>query len=166
MICIRTQDDEGTGELGKNIADQLVPPATLLLIGELGAGKTVLARGIFAGLGVDPSLVRSPTFSLVHEYPSPGGTVFHIDLYRLDKPSDFASLPFEEILSQHTVAVVEWADKLPFFVGGSFRIEMQAGEDSHRFWIDPGIPGISEFASALAARESKAGKGQSRLSLF
>ena len=96
----------------------------------------------------------------------PAAPFFTSTCTALDKPSDFASLPFEEILSQHTIAVVEWADKLPFFVAGSFRIEMQAGEDSHRFWIDPGIPGISEFASALAARESKAGKGQSRLSLI
>ena len=114
MIRFRTSHEEETKQLGAGIGALLTAPTTVLLVGQLGSGKTVLARGIFQGLGVDPSLVRSPTFSLVNEYPSPRGPVFHVDLYRLDRTSDFESIPLEEIL-----AVVEWADKLPFPVANS-----------------------------------------------
>ena len=150
MISLQTQNEQETEALGQAIATRLVPPTTLLLVGELGSGKTVLAGGIFAGLGADPSLVRSPTFSLINEYPANCGTVFHIDLYRLDQPSDFASLPLEEILSQDTIAVVEWAEKLSCSVANSFRIEIKAGEGSHRFWIDPQIPGVREATTSFS----------------
>ena len=131
--------------MGADIGALLTPPAAVLLVGKLGSGKTVLARGIFQGLKVDPSLVRSPSFSLVNEYPSPRGPVFHVDLYRLDRASDFESIPLEEILTEKTIAVVEWADKLPFPVANSIRIEVAAEDCSHSFQIDPEIPGLHEI---------------------
>ncbi len=145
MIRFSTSDEKETEQLGAGIGALLTPPAAVLLVGDLGSGKTVLARGIFQGLQVDPSLVRSPSFSLVNEYPSPWGPVFHIDLYRLDKTSDFESIPLEEILTARTIAVVEWADKLPFPVANSIRIEAAAGDSSHSFQIDPEIPGLVEL---------------------
>ncbi len=141
----RTSHEEETKQLGSAIGALLVPPSAVLLIGELGSGKTVLARGIFQGLGVDPYLVRSPSFSLVNEYPSARGPVFHIDLYRLDKASDFESIPLTEILTQTTITVVEWADKLPFAVAHSIRIEITAADSSRSFLIDPKIPGLHEI---------------------
>lgn len=144
MIRFSTSDEKETEQLGAGIGALLTPPAAVLLVGDLGSGKTVLARGIFQGLQVDPSLVRSPSFSLVNEYPSPWGPVFHIDLYRLDKASDFESIPLAEILTARTIAVVEWADKLPFPVANSIRIEATAGDSSHSFQIDPEIPGLVE----------------------
>ena len=149
MITLQTHTEQETEMLGQAIATCLVPPANLLLVGELGSGKTVLARGIFAGLGADPSLVRSPTFSLINEYSANCGTVFHIDLYRLDEPSDFVSLPLEDVLSEDSIAVVEWANKLPCSVATSFHIQIKAGEGSHRFSIDPRIPGIKESTASF-----------------
>ena len=147
MIRFRTSHEEETKQLGADIGALLTPPAAVLLVGQLGSGKTVLARGIFQGLGVDPSLVRSPTFSLVNEYPSPRGPVFHVDLYRLDRASDFESIPLEEILTETTIAVVEWADKLPFPIANSIRIEVTADDSSHSFQIDPEIPGLHQIKS-------------------
>ncbi len=153
MIRFRTTHEEETKRLGSEIGALLVPPSAVLLIGELGSGKTVLARGIFQGLGVDPSLVRSPSFSLVNEYPSTRGPVFHIDLYRLDKASDFESIPLEDILTETTITVVEWADKLSFAVAHSIQIEVTAEDCSRSFQIDPEIPGLHEITLARIMQE-------------
>ena len=74
-------------------------------------GKTVFARGLAAGLGVDPTEVRSPSFTLVNPYRG-RVPVYHIDLYRIDKPADLDELGLEEILGGDGVAVVEWAERL------------------------------------------------------
>lgn len=82
-----THSDEETVEFGRRIAATLPQRAVVLLIGNLGAGKTTLAKGIISGLGAaDPDEVSSPTFTLIHEYGSAasGARVYHIDLYRLD----------------------------------------------------------------------------------
>jgi tRNA threonylcarbamoyladenosine biosynthesis protein TsaE len=82
----------------------------VLLIGNLGAGKTTLAKGIVSGLGAAvPEDVSSPTFTLIHEY----GRVYHIDLYRLDTPSQVATLGLEEILDRDAVVLIEWGERCP-----------------------------------------------------
>jgi tRNA threonylcarbamoyladenosine biosynthesis protein TsaE len=79
-----THSEEETIELGRRIARELPRRAVVLLIGNLGAGKTTLAKGIVSGLGAaNPEDVTSPTFTLIHEYGE--GRVYHIDLYRLDR---------------------------------------------------------------------------------
>ncbi len=81
MSVFETHSEEETIELGRTIAARLPRRAVVLLIGNLGAGKTTLAKGIVSGLGAaEPEDVSSPTFTLIHEY---GGRVYHIDLYRL-----------------------------------------------------------------------------------
>ncbi len=78
-----THSEEETIELGRRLAREFPKKAAVLLIGNLGAGKTTLAKGIVDGLGAaDPEEVSSPTFTLIHEYAN--GRVYHIDLYRLD----------------------------------------------------------------------------------
>jgi len=149
VIRFCTCDEAETKQLGAEIGALLVPPSAVLLTGELGSGKTVLARGIFQGLGVAPSLVRSPTFSLVNEYPSDRGPVFHIDLYRLAKASDFTTIPLEEILAETTITVVEWADKLPFGVTHALQIEIIAEGSSRSFRISPEIRGLREITWAV-----------------
>jgi tRNA threonylcarbamoyladenosine biosynthesis protein TsaE len=80
-------------------------------LGNLGSGKTVLARGLSAALGVPPEEVRSPTFTLVNPYRG-RCPVYHVDLYRIDKPSELDELGLEEILGGDGVAIVEWAERL------------------------------------------------------
>src|SRR5579863_3220796 len=96
-----THSEEETIELGRRIARALPRRAVVLLIGNLGTGKTTLAKGIVSGLGAaPPEEVASPTFTLVHEY---GGRVYHVDLYRLDKPEEVATLGLEEIFERDAV---------------------------------------------------------------
>src|SRR5579871_2506439 len=112
--CVRSQtfethSEEETIALGEIIAQQLPSKAVVLLIGNLGAGKTTLAKGIVKGLGAaDPAEVSSPTFTLIHEY-SPG--VYHIDLYRLETPAEAATLGLDEIFDRDVVVLIEWGEK-------------------------------------------------------
>lgn len=85
-------------------------PLVVAVTGELGAGKTTLVQAICTGYGVAAD-VTSPTFALVHEYPSPRGPVWHLDLYRLSSPNDLTNIGWDEIVSAHALVLVEWADR-------------------------------------------------------
>ena len=103
MSVIETHSEEETIEAGRRIAAALPRRAVVLLIGNLGAGKTTLAKGIISGLGAaEPDEVSSPTFTLMHEYQNPvtGHRVYHIDLYRLERPEEVATLGLDEIFDQ------------------------------------------------------------------
>lgn len=119
----RSADPAATRRLGAALAAALAPDGTLLLSGDLGAGKTVLAQGIAAGLGIDPAEVQSPTYTLVREHDGPGGRLIHLDLYRLT-PEEVLGLGADEILAGAGVKVVEWAERLPFAVPGALWLEV------------------------------------------
>jgi len=101
-----------TLELGKKLG-QLLPQSTLVLLqGDLGAGKTVFARGVARGLGVDPEIpITSPTFTLMNHY-SARHDLYHFDLYRLSDPDELIELGFDEYAFGSGVALVEWPEKL------------------------------------------------------
>jgi len=104
-----TNSEEETVALGERLAAELPARAVVLLIGNLGAGKTTLAKGIVKGLGAArPEDVSSPTFTLIHEY---GPSVYHIDLYRLDTPEQVATLGLEEIFDRRAVVLIEWGER-------------------------------------------------------
>jgi len=108
---LHTQSEEETIALGEKLAAELPPKAVVLLIGNLGAGKTTLAKGIVMGLGAaQPDQVSSPTFTLIHEY-SP--SVYHIDLYRLDREDQVATLGLDEIFDRTAVVLIEWGERFP-----------------------------------------------------
>jgi len=94
--------------LGKRLAALLVPGDILTLSGVMGAGKTVLVSGIAEGLGM-ASGVSSPTFALVHEYPT-HPKLYHFDGYRLESPRAFADAGLEEYFDKGGVCVLEWPD--------------------------------------------------------
>jgi tRNA threonylcarbamoyladenosine biosynthesis protein TsaE len=120
---IRTFSEEETVELGRTIARTLPKKACVLLIGNLGAGKTTLAKGLINGLGVaEPDEVASPTFTLIHEYGD--GRVYHIDLYRLDKPEQVATLGLEDIFHKEAVVFIEWGERFPELMPAA-RIEIR-----------------------------------------
>jgi len=107
-----TQGEDETIELGRNIAATLPKRAVVLLIGNLGAGKTTLAKGIISGLAAaNPEEVVSPTFTLIHEYGE--GRVYHIDLYRLDRAEEVATLGLDEIFDREAVVLIEWGERFP-----------------------------------------------------
>lgn len=106
-----TETEEETIALGEKLAAELPPKAVVLLIGQLGAGKTTLAKGLVKGLGAAlPDDVSSPTFTLIHEY-SPN--VYHIDLYRLDTAEQVGTLGLDEIFDRRAVVLIEWGERFP-----------------------------------------------------
>ena len=113
MPTYRTASEEETIALGERIARDLPARQVVMLIGQLGAGKTTLAKGIVKGLGAaPPEEVSSPTFTLIHEYGRPG-RVFHIDLYRLDEPRELATLELEDLFEREAVVLIEWGERFP-----------------------------------------------------
>ena len=101
-----------TQALGEQLGGLLQSGDIVCLYGELGSGKTVLAKGIARGLGVaDEARVRSPSYVLIHCYQG-RVPIYHADLYRLDGPTDLADIGLREFLAGDGVAVIEWADKL------------------------------------------------------
>ncbi len=112
MPLHRTASEAETIALGERIARELPKRAVVLLIGNLGAGKTTLAKGIVTGLGAaPPEEVASPTFTLIHEYGD--GAVYHIDLYRLEELSEVATLGLDEIFDRQAVVLIEWGERFP-----------------------------------------------------
>lgn len=119
-----TDSEEGTRAVGRALADRLLPDGVLLLSGDLGSGKTVLAQGVAAGLGIDPAEVQSPTYTLIREHAGPRGRLVHVDLYRLSAPEEILALGIEEALAGPGVKVVEWAERLPFPLPGALRLTL------------------------------------------
>ena len=110
---IRTRSEEETIALGEKIARTLPRPAVVLLIGDLGAGKTTLAKGIVKGLGAAaPEDVSSPTYTLIHEYGEKD-KVYHIDLYRLERASEVLALGLDDLLASDAILLVEWGERFP-----------------------------------------------------
>jgi tRNA threonylcarbamoyladenosine biosynthesis protein TsaE len=124
-----TNGEEETRRLGSRLAADLPPGAVLLVSGDLGAGKTVLAQGIAEGLGIDPREVVSPTYTLVHEHGSGERRFVHVDLYRL-APEEVAGVGLEEALAGPGIKFVEWGERLPFEVPGAYRVEVRRDPES------------------------------------
>lgn len=126
-----TASEEETIALGARLAREFPPQAVVLLIGNLGAGKTTLAKGIVSGLGAAPvEEVASPTFTLIHEFG--GGKVYHIDLYRLDEEREVATLGLDELFDRPAVVLIEWGERFPRLMP-AHRIEIRiraAGDDA------------------------------------
>jgi tRNA threonylcarbamoyladenosine biosynthesis protein TsaE len=107
-----TATEEETGAAGRELAARLAPGTTVLLVGDLGAGKTAFVRGLADGLGIDPADVSSPTFTIVQEYRGSGITLQHVDLYRLT-PAEVADLGLDDLYDGRTIMAIEWPDRLP-----------------------------------------------------
>ncbi len=127
MRAWRSGSVEETRQIGRELAAELLPDRTLLLIGDLGAGKTVLVQGLASGLGVDPREVQSPTYTLMREHRGEAARLIHLDLYRL-RPEEVATGGFEEVLLGPGVKAVEWPERLPFDVPGALIVAIANDE--------------------------------------
>jgi tRNA threonylcarbamoyladenosine biosynthesis protein TsaE len=138
----KTASEEETIALGEKLARQLPRRAAVLLIGNLGAGKTTLAKGIAKGLGAaDPDQVSSPTFTLIHEYGELR-KIYHVDLYRLDRVAEVASLGLEELFEKDAVVLVEWGERFrQIMPGNRLEIRIEPGDgDQREITITPITP--------------------------
>jgi tRNA threonylcarbamoyladenosine biosynthesis protein TsaE len=126
-----THSDEETFALGQRLGEGLTSSAIFLLSGDLGAGKTVFAKGLACGLGIDPTDVTSPSFTLINEHEG-RLKFFHIDLYRLDENGG-VGLGLEEILERpNAVVLIEWAERLGDVPEGAVVINIEYLNDSER----------------------------------
>jgi tRNA threonylcarbamoyl adenosine modification protein YjeE len=140
MVYITSSPDE-TIAVGREIAASISAPRLILLEGDLGAGKTTLAKGIVSGLGAaGEDDVSSPTFALVQEY-GPGPQVYHIDLYRLDNAPDLDSLGLEDIWNSGAVVLMEWGGRFKTrFPGQPVEIRLQYLDGDQRKIEVAGLP--------------------------
>ena len=133
MPVFHTASEEETIALGERVAQSLAPGAVVLLVGNLGAGKTTLAKGIVTGLGAArPEEVSSPTFTLIHEYGSPVA-VYHVDLYRMNSAEDVATLGLDELFDSGKIVLIEWGERFPELMPpGHVEIRLRAVGEERR----------------------------------
>ena len=128
-----------TRALGERLAAGLQPGDTVILEGELGAGKSELARGIARGLGVTET-VTSPSFTILNVYESGRCPLYHFDWYRLESEEELYELGMDEYLGGDGIAVVEWAERCPDAVPeGCVRIRLEVtGEETRQITVNDG----------------------------
>jgi tRNA threonylcarbamoyladenosine biosynthesis protein TsaE len=135
-VTITTHSESETAAAGRDLAPALEAGSVVLLVGDLGAGKTAFVRGLAQGLGISPDEVSSPTFTLMQEYRGGRVPLVHVDLYRLDDPREIEDLGLEE-LGETCVLAIEWAEKLPRSVASSTTVRIDhADGDSRTISID------------------------------
>ena len=128
-------DEADTAAAGREIARTLVPDAVVHLVGDLGAGKTFLARAIASELGANPIEVASPSFAIVHEYPIAGrAPIIHIDGYRLsENRREWMEIGIPELLQGPGVKLIEWPKRdFAEFEDGHVEIEIRVNGDGSR----------------------------------
>lgn len=130
---------EETSRLGAQLAAVLRPGDVIRLEGDLGAGKTTFVRSVIGGLGMDPSIVSSPTYVIANEYESEGSpTVVHVDAYRLSGADELDSIGWERIVGGRAIVFIEWPERIAEAIEGeSALIRIRSmGETSRRFDFD------------------------------
>jgi tRNA threonylcarbamoyladenosine biosynthesis protein TsaE len=126
-----TASEEETQAVARELSATLRAGDVLLVSGDLGAGKTTFVRGLAEGLGINPREVSSPTFTIVHEYRGNGLTLYHVDLYRLERAAT-DDLGLEEIGVKDGVLAIEWPDRLSHELPGARLVRLEVVSDSSR----------------------------------
>lgn len=137
ILTIESSSPEETFRLGELLGDMAVTGDIFCLSGDLGAGKTVLAKGVAAGLGVS-GRVASPTFTLINEHRG-RLPFYHMDVYRLGGPEEMYDLGYEEYFYGDGVTLVEWAEIIEGVLPGE-RLDitiLRTGEDLRTIKIEP-----------------------------
>ena len=131
FLAVRTRSADQTTALGHRLGEILRPGEVLLLVGDLGTGKTTFVQGLASGLGFERR-ARSPSFTMVHEYRGGRYPLIHVDLYRCSSPGEVFDLGLDELFEPPSVSAVEWGDKA-FEIAGRDYLELDfawdAGED-------------------------------------
>jgi tRNA threonylcarbamoyladenosine biosynthesis protein TsaE len=112
-LYLTTSSHEETRKLGHQIGEMVQEGTVLALFGDLGSGKTTFVQGLARGLGIPGSTyVTSPTYTLINEYEG-RCRLFHMDLYRINDPSELPDLGFDDIMNSRGVVAIEWSERLP-----------------------------------------------------
>ena len=127
---LRADSLASTHAIAAALAGVARPGDVIVLAGEMGAGKTAFAQGFGRALGID-EVITSPTFTLVHSYPIPGGkhTLHHADLYRLDTTDDVEELALHELAEFDGIVLVEWGDVVAAAFGDHLEVRIEHDED-------------------------------------
>jgi tRNA threonylcarbamoyladenosine biosynthesis protein TsaE len=130
-ILLTSEAVSDTRAVGEALAGCLIPRGVLLLSGDLGSGKTVLTRGLAEGLGIEPTEVQSPTFTLIREHQGTRGDLVHIDLYRLEG-QELEALGLWEILAGPGVKAVEWSERMSYPIDDAIRATLRVSAPTGR----------------------------------
>ena len=126
-----TRSEDDTADVARELAAELKAGDVILLSGNLGAGKTAFVRGLASGLGIDPEDVSSPTFTLVHEYRGGRLTLYHADLYRLERIAT-EDIGLEEMGVADGVLAIEWPDRLAHAMPGAREVQIEIVDENTR----------------------------------
>ncbi|HYZ92732.1 MAG TPA: tRNA (adenosine(37)-N6)-threonylcarbamoyltransferase complex ATPase subunit type 1 TsaE [Actinomycetota bacterium] len=119
FLSVRTRSADETTSLGRRVGSILRPGEVLLLVGDLGTGKTTFVRGLADGLGIS-TRARSPTFTIVHEHLGGRYPLIHVDLYRCSSAQEVGELGLEELITPPAIAAVEWGEKAGEIAGPDY----------------------------------------------
>jgi tRNA threonylcarbamoyladenosine biosynthesis protein TsaE len=138
-VVLSSASPEATRAIGERIGAALAPGSVVLLRGPLGAGKTVLAKGIARGLGIEDEVI-SPTYTIVADYPG-RIPLAHVDLYRVEGAAEIAGLGLDDLLAGPGVTVVEWGEKLEPTLAGreAVRVTITLEADGGRAIVVEGL---------------------------
>ena len=130
-MTVVTRSEAETSAVGSDLARSLAAGSVVLLSGDLGAGKTAFVRGLAIGLGIDPDIVSSPTFTLIQEYRGGRLPLHHVDLYRL-RSIEVDDLGLDELTLEGGVTAIEWPDRLPREFASPVRVRIDLGDGDMR----------------------------------
>ena len=139
MPVHHSASEADTERIAADLAGSLHAGDVVLLSGDLGAGKTAFVRGLARGLGIDPSEVSSPTFTLVHEYAGSRLILYHADLYRLNDAL-VEDLGLDEMGVRDGVLAIEWPERLSHELAGARRVSIEiVGDEDRDVRIDEAV---------------------------
>ncbi|WP_227817656.1 tRNA (adenosine(37)-N6)-threonylcarbamoyltransferase complex ATPase subunit type 1 TsaE [Nitrogeniibacter aestuarii] len=145
------KDEDDTLAMGAKIAPALTPGLVIYLVGDLGAGKTTLVRGLLRALGHTGS-VKSPTYTLIEPYVVSRLNLYHFDFYRFTSPDEYLEAGLEEYFTNEGVCLVEWPDKAaPYVAAPDVEIGLTVAGDGRDITLRPLTESGRECTKTIAA---------------
>lgn len=152
-LVLDLADEAASQRLGQQLAATLPTRAVVHLQGDLGAGKTTLARALLRALGVEGA-IKSPTYTLIERYSVEGGEVAHLDLYRIADPEELSFLGLDELADSARLWLVEWPDRgAAFLPDADLRIRLTVAGVGRRAELEALSALGADWLTALAERK-------------